>query len=202
MFHTRLWRTAVVFAVNTHSLCDLQPVSKNIWLWMLQLKWPSHERTLRFDRYRVGRREHAQRRLGASHCCWATATPAVTSGSRRQGRGGKKSLFTRYVSLFQNKVLALNQAAAHKTTIVSLPEWNIMLPWKRRVKLGHRAQDFSSIFLSLLCLYVSLPDRLWPHTAWYRLVALWKVSSKLGQSSNDLNFEQSGRGKNPSGELR
>ncbi len=36
-------------------------------------------------------------------------------------------------------------------------------------------------------MYALPPDRLWPHTADISLGALWKVSSKLGQSSNNLN---------------
>ncbi len=37
---------------------------------------------------------------------------------------------------------------------------------------SQRATDFSSVFLSLLCMYVSLPDRLWSHTANISLVGL------------------------------
>ncbi len=62
-----------------------------------------------------------------------------------------------------------------------------------------RCYYVATIFLSLLCMYVSLPDCLWPHTADISLVTLWKVSGKLGQSSNKMNFELSGRGGNPSG---
>ncbi len=96
-----------------------------------------------------------------------------------------------YLSLSGKSVLALVILIIQrrkKTTITSLCAGNM------RVKFGQGATDFSSVFLSLLYMYVLPPDHFWPHTADISLVVCRKVSGKLGQSSDNLNFERSGPG--------
>ncbi len=71
------------------------------------------------------------------------------------------------------------------STITSLCAWNFITSLrKQRVEPDQRVVD--------LCMCVSLPGRLWSHTADISLVALWIVSCELGWTN--LNFWRSSWG--------